>query len=169
MICGHILYLWRGLGHCPYVTDGHKSIVGSILMSGAGFPRGWDETPSALLWSPGFLDLAQPGTRLPFIVLHIPPPPPPFTFLKERHHCDDCVICNENLGWGRSIKSQHYTSWRGSTIQSGNEVWGWGLGRQGFIESNNCSMGCTVPKAINIGFKQHLIHLHRHHVFLTIM
>ena len=26
MTTGHTLYMWKGLGHCPYVTDGHKSM-----------------------------------------------------------------------------------------------------------------------------------------------
>lgn len=26
MTIGPVLYLWRSLGHCPYVTDGHKSM-----------------------------------------------------------------------------------------------------------------------------------------------
>jgi hypothetical protein len=25
MIWGHVLYLWRGLGHCSYVTEGHRN------------------------------------------------------------------------------------------------------------------------------------------------
>jgi len=34
MTCGHVLYLWRGLGHCPYVTDGHKFMEGLQLVAG---------------------------------------------------------------------------------------------------------------------------------------
>jgi hypothetical protein len=51
--------------------------------------------------------------------------------------------------------------------QRGKEGWGWELERQVIIESIDCSMAFTVCKSINIGFKQHLINLDRHHVFLT--
>ena len=37
-LCDHILYLWRGLGRCPYVTDGHKSMECYSLLSGAYCP-----------------------------------------------------------------------------------------------------------------------------------
>jgi hypothetical protein len=44
--CGHVLYLWRGLGCFSYVTDGHRplfrSAVGSCsYVTGAGGPGTW--------------------------------------------------------------------------------------------------------------------------------
>jgi hypothetical protein len=35
MTTGQVLYLWRILGHCPYMTDGHKSMEGCVLISEA--------------------------------------------------------------------------------------------------------------------------------------
>ncbi|KRX29006.1 hypothetical protein T09_12127 [Trichinella sp. T9] len=32
---GCLIYMWKGLGHCPYMTDGHKYMEGCSLMSGA--------------------------------------------------------------------------------------------------------------------------------------
>ena len=39
--CDHIFYLWRGLGHCLYVTDGYKIMEGCSLVSGAWCPGVW--------------------------------------------------------------------------------------------------------------------------------
>jgi hypothetical protein len=41
MTTGHVLYMWRGLGHCLYVTDGHKSGGG-----GGGGGVGWGAVAS---------------------------------------------------------------------------------------------------------------------------
>jgi hypothetical protein len=60
-------YMWRGLGHCLYVSDGHKSMGGLWLVTGALCP-GTGEVPIVPSGFPGFQDLAQPWTKLPFTV-----------------------------------------------------------------------------------------------------
>lgn len=66
MSSGHILKPWRSLGHCPHVTDDNKYMEGCGLLPGTQCPC---EMSAITLGSLGFLDLAQPGTRLPFMVL----------------------------------------------------------------------------------------------------
>lgn len=56
-----------GLGCCPYVIDGHKSMGTLRLVTGAWCP-GADKAPTFPLGSPELLALAQPRTRLPLTV-----------------------------------------------------------------------------------------------------
>jgi hypothetical protein len=42
---GHILYMWRGLGCCPHVTDSHKS-MGAVASDGPGAPEQVKHLPS---------------------------------------------------------------------------------------------------------------------------
>jgi hypothetical protein len=98
------------------------------------------------------------------MVLH--PTISPFSF----YYWSDCVICNEKFRWGGSIKIKHNTTQHNTEAQlsqRGKE--GCGLGRQGIIEPINYPVDFIVCKGINIGIKQHLINLYRHHVFLTIL
>ena len=63
MTTGHVFYKWRGLGHCPYVTVGHKSM--RVAASDKGLVP-WEKAkclPSSSGFL-GFLALAQLGTRL---------------------------------------------------------------------------------------------------------
>ena len=75
MTCGHVLYLWRGLGHCPYMTDGHRPMESCSLMSGAWYLGAWQNAYCSLQDYPcgvtGVLNLAQPENRLPFMVPHL--------------------------------------------------------------------------------------------------
>ena len=41
MICSHILYLWRALGLCPYVTNGHRNMESGGLVSGTWYTEAW--------------------------------------------------------------------------------------------------------------------------------
>jgi hypothetical protein len=64
---GDILYMLRGLGYCPYVTNGHKSVDGFGLVPETG------KMPTVPPGSLGFLALAQLGTRILFTA-HRPTP-----------------------------------------------------------------------------------------------
>jgi hypothetical protein len=70
---GHSLYMWRGLGHCPYVTDGHKSIRGGERT--AASDRGLVPRNRQRAYHPfrifGFQALVQQGMRLPFTVSQV--------------------------------------------------------------------------------------------------
>ena len=70
MTTGHILYPWKNLGHCTYVTDGHKSMEGCSIVPGAWYLETRQNNYAVALESPGFLVIAQPGNKLPFTVLH---------------------------------------------------------------------------------------------------
>jgi hypothetical protein len=51
---GHFPYLCRDLGHCPYMTDGHRPMESCSLMSGARCPGVWQNDYCLLqqtLWS----------------------------------------------------------------------------------------------------------------------
>ena len=74
MTCGHIFYLWRGLGHCPYVTDGHRPMESFGLVSGPGV-RDCGKMPTVpcrvipcgvTCRVTRVSNLAQPETRVPF-------------------------------------------------------------------------------------------------------
>lgn len=68
MTTGHVLYVWRGLGHYPYVTDGHKS-MGAADSDRDLVPRN-RQSSYCFFGSLGLLALAQPGTRLLFMDTH---------------------------------------------------------------------------------------------------
>jgi hypothetical protein len=61
MICGHILYLWRSLGHCPYMTDDHRIMEYRAAAS-------YHSLQDYLCRVTGIIYLAQPEIRLPFMV-----------------------------------------------------------------------------------------------------
>jgi hypothetical protein len=66
MTTGHILYMWRGFGHCPYMTDILQIYEGLWLVTGTwGLETG--EAPTIPLGSQGFWALPQPGTKIPFM------------------------------------------------------------------------------------------------------
>jgi len=67
--CGPILYLGRGLGRFPYVTDDHKSMQGHSLWT-VWFPGSQAKHLPSLSESPVFKP-PQPGTRASFTFPHL--------------------------------------------------------------------------------------------------
>ena len=91
-------------------------------MTGARGPGDMDEHLTSLAGNsslPGIRDLKPALNQGPgcLCTAHHPTTPP-FTFLKERGHWSDLVICGKNSGWGGSIKRKHCTAQMGNTTKA---------------------------------------------------